>query len=88
MLNSKRSEIDIIGQILDIAKEGAQKVDIYYDANLSYKQLSYYIPGLIEKDLLEIKPNSHGNNSNKIYNTTKKGNELLKNINKVSSFLK
>lgn len=67
--NNRRSDMEIIATILDIARQGVNKTNILYKANLSYVQLKNYIGFLLEKDLLE-------NIGNK-YSTTKKGNLFL-----------
>ena len=88
MFNTRRSEIEIIAEILALSQDGARKTEVLYQANLSYKQLSNYILALVERDLLEEKvlQNYNGTNRHKIYTTTNKGNELLTNINIISSF--
>ncbi len=55
MLKSKhkrRDQITIIATILWIAKEGILKTQIMYGANLSFTQLNYYIPLLLNHSLL------------------------------------
>ncbi len=48
-----RSRLEIIGNILGVAKYGAKKTHIMYRANLSYSQLQEYVAFLTERGLLE-----------------------------------
>jgi len=68
-VNTRRSEMEIIATILDIARQGVRKTNILYRANLSYVQLKNYVGFLLERGLLE--------NIENIYSTTKKGNLFL-----------
>lgn len=36
MANKRRSEIQIIGEILDLSKNGAKKTEILYQNNMSF----------------------------------------------------
>jgi predicted transcriptional regulator len=65
----RRDRLQIIAEILDIAKEGALKTQIMYKANLSFSQLNNYLKLLLEITLLETQKRSR----RKIYKTTKKG---------------
>jgi len=49
MVNNRRSEIDIIGEILNLSRDGAKKTEILYQGNLSYTQLQKYLPFLLKK---------------------------------------
>ncbi|MEM1575792.1 MAG: winged helix-turn-helix domain-containing protein [Nitrososphaerota archaeon] len=71
-IRKNRSSIEIIANILEIAKDGAKKTRIMYLANLSFDQLKKYLNFLIEKNLLEYNPNE------KKYKTTNRGTEFLK----------
>lgn len=68
-LNNRRSEMEIIANILDIARKGVKKTKILYKANLSYVQLKNYVSFLLEKGLLKKVENE--------YSTTKKGTLFL-----------
>jgi predicted transcriptional regulator len=67
-----RSSIDIVANILEIAKDGAKKTRIMYLANLSFDQLKKYLDFLINKNLLEY------NSIERKYKTTIRGSEFLK----------
>lgn len=83
----RRSEIEIIGEILDLSKEGAKKTEILYQSNMSFSQLQHYLSFLLEKNIVEenITVNDNGR-SIKIYVTTEKGNNLLEEINNLYTY--
>lgn len=86
LFNKRRSEIQIIGDILALSKNGAKKTEILYQSNMNFSQLQNYLSHLLEKDILEESfiTNDNGIKS-KVYVTTEKGNELLEDINKLIS---
>jgi len=87
MFNRRRSEIQIIGKILDLSKSGAKKTEILYQSNMSFSQLESYLLNLIEKDIIEENIVENGNGTyNKIYVNTEKGNNLLNHINKIMTY--
>jgi len=89
LVNNRRSELDIIGDILQLSQNGAKKTQILYQGNLSYSQLNEYLYFLIEKEILEeIPKNINGNENHKIYKSTKKGHNLLIDINKTLSYFR
>jgi predicted transcriptional regulator len=51
-LGSYRGKLDIIADILQVAKETAKKTQIMYQANLSYKVLQRYLAELVEAALI------------------------------------
>ena len=71
-IRKNRSSIDIVANILEIAKDGAKKTRIMYLANLSFDQLKKYLKFLMDKGFLEY------NASEKKYKITDKGSEFLK----------
>ena len=83
MVNNRRSEIEIIGKLIDLSKDGARKTDLLYKANLSYSQLQSYLTFLIERNILEEKISDKNLNSYRSYCTTDKGLETLKDVKKV-----
>jgi predicted transcriptional regulator len=69
---SRRSNLEIVADILKIAKNGAKKTRIVYGANLNFKMLGEYLDKLEKAGLL----------TNSVYNdglikTTEKGNSYL-----------
>jgi len=71
-----RGRIDIIADILDVAKKGTKKTRIMYTCNLSFRQLRAYLDLLLKKGFLSILK-SEGEGS-RIFKTTKKGLAFLK----------
>jgi|Deesub1362A_J573_1020465.scaffolds.fasta_scaffold01556_8 predicted transcriptional regulator len=75
----RRSRFDIIIDILNVSVDGVNKTKIVYEANLNFKQAKEYIDFLIEAELMEEKTHRNA----KIYQTTERGKELLKNFKKI-----
>jgi predicted transcriptional regulator len=87
MVNNRRSELDIIIEILNLSKEGAKKTNILYKTNLSFTQIQSYLPFLIEKDVLEECMEKKKDKVYKYYKTTSKGLNLLESARKTLYFL-
>ena len=88
MVNNRRSELEIIAEILTLSKEGAKTTEILYRGYLSYTQLKQYIPYLIERNIIEEQTINNSKGQSKIYVTTDRGQNLLVNINKTLSYLR
>lgn len=88
MVNNRRSELDIISEILKLSKNGAKKTELLYQGNLSYTQLKSYLIFLMEKEILEEKVVKRGSNISKVYQVTEKGDSLLVDINRTLSYFK
>jgi len=73
MINRRRSEVGILGEILRLAHNGMKKTHIQYKANLSYVQLQNFLTFAVERGLL----GTESGNPNVMYRTTQKGIELL-----------
>ena len=78
----RRSNVEIIGDILRLGKSG--KTAIMYDADLSYYQLQKYLQFLTGRGFLEQVPAPAPNKS---FNPTDKGEQLLGQIDKVMGLL-
>jgi predicted transcriptional regulator len=65
----KRSDIDIVANILNEARKGARRTRIMYRCNLSHTQLQVYLKLLLGMELLTFNPD--------LYKTTAKGLEFL-----------
>ena len=52
MTRLRRSNVDIIANILKVAKNGAKKTHIVYKANLNFKILKEYLDELVELNLI------------------------------------
>ena len=81
MENTKRSEFDILTDILRVALNGAKKSHIVYRANLNFEVLRKYMQRLEEAGLIVISPEDN------LYETTLKGVEFIKQYNELTNFL-
>jgi predicted transcriptional regulator len=70
-LGSYRGKLDIIADILRVAKENAKKTRIMYQANLSYKVLQRYLAELVEASLICFE------DEKRCYMLTNKGQKFL-----------
>jgi len=75
----KRNREEIISQILSICMDGAIKTRVVYQANLNFKTVEPYLDLLVKNNLLEVQ-----NGKKKLYETTKKGENLLKAMDNVN----
>jgi len=75
----RRDRLKIILDILDICNSGANKTKIVYQANLNFKMVNVYIDILMNEGLLHPQDASNG----KIFLTTIRGKELLKNVRQI-----
>ncbi len=69
----RRSNLEIIANILRLARKGAKKTRIVYGANLNFKMLGEYLADLESKGLVTCSRNNGG-----LVMTTEKGKELLR----------
>ncbi len=76
----RRSNIEVVADILKIGEQGAGKTRIMHQANMSYHQLQKYLDLLVDRGCLKrtVIDKSHVS-----YGLTVKGQMLLKSINKV-----
>ena len=77
-MGSYRSRLDIIADILHVARQGAKKTQIMYQANLSYKLLTRYLSGILEACLVRFERRKQ------CYVLTRKGIEFLEKYKKYS----
>ena len=80
IFTNKRSESEIIAQILHSAEKEAKKTQLLYNANISYTHFTKYFNFLLKKEFIKAKDQK---NNGKIYKTTEKGEHFLKDINQV-----
>ena len=84
VVNRRRSNIQIIRDMLKIGENGAGKTEIMYSANMSYSQIQKYLGFLISHgfiDRLEV------GNPIVTYQVTEQGRRLLKSIDTVLKVL-
>jgi len=83
-MNRRRSNIEIIADMLRVGENGAGKTEIMYSANMSYAQIQKYLGFLLSHGFInKVKVG----NPAVTYQVTDKGGELLKNINGIIEVL-
>ena len=83
-MNRRRSNIEIIADMLRVGENGAGKTEIMYSANMSYAQIQKYLGFLLSLGFINrVKVG----NPAVTYQVTDKGGELLKNINYIIEVL-
>lgn len=83
-LSNRRSNIQIIAEMLRTGENGAGKTRIMYDNNMSYTQLQKYMSFLLTHGFItEIQVG----NPKVTYQVTDTGSRLLKNIDNVTEML-
>ena len=83
-INQRRSNIEIIADMLKVGENGAGKTEIMYSANMSYSQIQKYLGFLISQGFIDkIKVG----NPSVTYRVTGSGLKLLNSINKVREIL-
>jgi predicted transcriptional regulator len=83
-MNQRRSNIEIISDMLRVGENGAGKTEIMYSANMSYSQIQKYLSFLISHgfiDRLEV------GNPVVTYGVTEKGLALLRSIDAILEVL-
>ncbi len=76
-VNHRRSNIEIIADMLRVGENGAGKTEIMYSANMSYAQIQKYLGFLLSHDFIN---KVEVGNPVVTYHVTKKGLSLLRNI--------
>ena len=84
--------MDIVFDILSAASvPSARKTHLMYRGNLSYQQLGLYLNFVLERQLLEVKCSSSGNDcgpGNKTYALTEGGRKFLSLYRAMNDFLR
>jgi len=83
-VNRRRSDIEIIADMLRLGKNGAGKTKIMYHADMSYSQMQRYL-GFLSNQGFIIKVGTV--NPSATYLTTESGLELLEGIDNVREML-
>ena len=83
-MNSRRSNIEIIADMLRVGENGAGKTEIMYSVNMSYSQIQKYLAFLLSQELLS---RVEVGNPVVTYHVTDKGRVLLKNIDDIVDVL-
>lgn len=82
--NSRRSNIEIIGEMLKVGENGAGKTKIMYNANLSYTQIQKYLGFLLSEGFID---KMQLGNPSVTYRVTENGQKLLESINSLLKLL-
>jgi predicted transcriptional regulator len=83
-MNRRRSNIEIIADMLKVGENGAGKTEIMYSANMSYAQIQKYLGFLLSHGFIN---KVEVGNPIVTYQVTDKGGELLKNIDSIMEVL-
>jgi len=83
-MNKRRSNIEIIADMLRVGENGAGKTEIMYSANMSYAQIQKYLGFLLSHGFIN---KVEVGNPVVTYQVTGKGGELLKNIDSIVEIL-
>ena len=78
---SRRSSLEIVSEILRIARKGAKKTRIVYGANLNFKMLTEYLTKLEEASLVKLHESG-------VIETTEKGKEYLEQFRNLTNLYK
>ena len=79
----RRDRSCIMAEILEVAREGALKTQVMYQANLSFAQLNEYLVLLSDLNLLEAVNTS----KRTVYKTTGKGLRYLQSYKEIRKML-
>jgi predicted transcriptional regulator len=80
-MSQRRSNLEIVAEILKIAKKGAKKTRIVYGANMNFKMLDDYLEKLSKAGLIANSENNGG-----LIKTTEKGVEYLQQFYSLQEF--
>lgn len=83
-VNRRRSDIEIIAEMLKVGENGAGKTEIMYSVNMSYSQIQKYLGYLVSEGFIDtIKIG----NPCVYYHVTEKGQKLLALLTSVKDML-
>jgi len=83
-INRRRSDIEIIADMLKVGENGAGKTEIMYSANMSYSQIQKYLGYLIAQGFIDTMKMG---NPSVTYRVTDNGLKLLQLINSIREML-
>ncbi len=83
-MNRRRSNIEIIADMLKVGENGAGKTEIMYSANMSYSQIQKYLGFLLSHGFIN---KVEVGNPIVTYRVTDKGLGLLRNIDSIMEVL-
>jgi predicted transcriptional regulator len=77
----RRNNLEIVAEILRIARKGAKKTSIVYGANMNFKMLGEYLVKLERAGLVSLPEDNGG-----LVKTTEKGKEYLQQFHILKEF--
>lgn len=80
-MSPRRSNLEIVVEILQIAKKGAKKTRIVYGANLNFKMLGEYLAKLERAGLV-----TQSETDGSLIKTTEKGNKYIQHFNGLKDY--
>lgn len=80
--NTKRTQIEILAEILDLCKQPTAKTQVMYKTNMPYANVVKLLEHLQELQMLKLDKNS------KKYETTEKGHKYIKKYHELEKILK
>ncbi len=83
-VNRRRSDIEIIADMMEVGENGAGKTKIMYSANMSYRQIQKYLGFLIAQGFID---KIEMGNPSVTYQVTDSGLKLLELINNIKEML-
>jgi Predicted transcriptional regulator len=83
-MNHRRSNIEIIADMLRVGENGAGKTEIMYSANMSYSQIQKYLGFLLSQGLID---KVELGNPVVTYQVTDEGSALLRSIDNILEVL-
>lgn len=69
---ARRNDLTVAADILRVARKGARKTTLVYQANLNFRVIDRYLPRLLDSKMLESK--------GPYFYTTEKGEEYIERI--------
>ncbi len=83
-VNRRRSDVEIIADMLEVGENGAGKTEIMYSANMSYRQIQKYLGFLVASGFIDTMKMG---NPSVTYQITDSGLRLLQLINTIKEML-
>jgi len=83
-MNNRRSNIEIIADMLRVGENGAGKTEIMYSVNMSYTQIQKYLSFLLSRGFIDC---VKVGNPSVTYRVTAKGARLLEYIDTITEML-
>ena len=83
-VNKRRSDIEIMADMLKVGENGAGKTEIMYSANMSYSQIQKYLGYLMAQGFID---RMQMGNPSVTYQVTDSGLKLLQLINSLKEML-